>query len=374
MATKKRLLIISGFPPNTRSAGQNFTKNFINSICKALDIKVDLVYFSFKDHPSEISFGKVNSRKITLTKIGQIVKALTLFWFNPLFTKRFSLFEGFRLWKCRNEFDIIILNFSQVFLYSIFFLNQRKIFVVHDVIYQKFARTPGIMGYILKIQAWLTEKFLFSVSNTYIYCFSNKDKELIAELYGKNSDVINFYLPDEILFLNLTYLEHSICLYGAWNRKENLEGLEYFLNRLLSKIIELDPSLKIFIIGGGLPESVKLKCDNHKQIFIYGFQENPYSLIASCKALVAPLFSGAGVKVKVIESLACGTPVIGNEIALEGIEFFEGIYLIKNEKEYVNTITSITQSIDLEKKKKLRQDFLSFYNLPEKLLHNKLSI
>jgi len=33
------------------------------------------------------------------------------------------------------------------------------------------------------------------------------------------------------------------------------------------------------------------------------------------KALISPLFTGAGIKVKVIEALACGIPVIGTDIA-----------------------------------------------------------
>lgn len=51
-----------------------------------------------------------------------------------------------------------------------------------------------------------------------------------------------------------------------------------------------------------------------------GFMDNPYVQIAKCQALIAPLFNGAGVKVKVIEALALGTPVIGTDIAFEGIE------------------------------------------------------
>ena len=60
-----------------------------------------------------------------------------------------------------------------------------------------------------------------------------------------------------------------------------------------------------------------------------GFVDNPYKIMSESLGLIAPLFHGAGIKVKVIESLACGTPVIGTEVAFEGIDFIENKYLIR---------------------------------------------
>ena len=93
-----------------------------------------------------------------------------------------------------------------------------------------------------------------------------------------------------------------------------------------------------------------------------GFVDDPYLLLSHAKALVSPLFNGAGIKVKVIESLACGTPVIGTEIAFEGLpKGFESSMLLANTPdEYVQAMTDVTT--DVEVRKKLRSDFIECYS------------
>ena len=76
---------------------------------------------------------------------------------------------------------------------------------------------------------------------------------------------------------------------------------------------------------------------------------------------MSPIFSGAGVKVKVVESLACGTPVIGNEIAFEGIsdEFSDFMIYANNPEEYAEIINKINLSID--KRLEFKERFMSNY-------------
>jgi glycosyltransferase involved in cell wall biosynthesis len=103
-------------------------------------------------------------------------------------------------------------------------------------------------------------------------------------------------------------------------------------------------------------------------IKILSFIKNPYKIISESQILVAPLFEGAGVKVKVIESLACGTPVVGTEIAFEGIEFDKGLYLARRPTEYVQIIKELFNDVDLKYKNELRMEFLKFYQDYEKKL------
>ena len=93
-----------------------------------------------------------------------------------------------------------------------------------------------------------------------------------------------------------------------------------------------------------------------------GFVDNPYPIIANAKALISPLFTGAGVKVKVIDALACGTPVIGTDISFEGIdEDFSSFMLLANTpEEFVHKIKTV--DITLEDKLNFRKKFISCYS------------
>ena len=67
----------------------------------------------------------------------------------------------------------------------------------------------------------------------------------------------------------------------------------------------------------------------------------PYFETSMC--MVAPLQLGAGIKIKVLEGLAMGIPVLTNEIGIEGIDAKDGKeYLFcKSPEEYADSIRKI---------------------------------
>jgi hypothetical protein len=70
-----------------------------------------------------------------------------------------------------------------------------------------------------------------------------------------------------------------------------------------------------------------------------GFVDRPLDIIYTSCAVIAPLFTGAGVKVKVIDSFTTGTPVIGTNITFEGLPFFDNlVYHAEKTQEYADII------------------------------------
>ena len=93
-----------------------------------------------------------------------------------------------------------------------------------------------------------------------------------------------------------------------------------------------------------------------------GFVEDPYDIIANARALIAPLFKGAGVKVKAIEALASGTPVIGTEVAQEGVPLVADNSLVtcNTAAEFIHAILNF--KISNEDKVRLKETFLKHYS------------
>lgn len=117
--------------------------------------------------------------------------------------------------------------------------------------------------------------------------------------------------------MKIDVFENRFCFYGAWNRVENSECLEWFLKRVYPK---LSRAFEFVIIGGSMTECTKEILRAYKNVSYLGFVEDPVKEIACCQALIAPLHKGAGVKVKVIDALSSGTCVIGTDVAFEGIK------------------------------------------------------
>lgn len=311
----KKILYVTAFPPNDRTAGQNYSMNLIGDLSNTHH--VDIIYWRYKKH----SISQEISDKVTVLKEYNVnMKALSIVWSTifllfPFFTVRFNLSALWYIRKISEHYDVVYFDFSQIFIYSLFLSHSCKIMMCHDVISQKFARDNKF--YIYKWWIDYSEKKLLNSAKR-ILCFSEKDKALILVNKEISVEVVSFYIDRKILDVQFKSLklESFFCFYGAWNRNENLSGLIWFIDKVLP-LCNSDITFKI--IGGGMPLDVRAKIEKKQNISYLGFVDDPYSIIAKSKALLAPLFSGAGVKVKVIEALALGTPVIGTEIAFEGI-------------------------------------------------------
>ena len=77
-----------------------------------------------------------------------------------------------------------------------------------------------------------------------------------------------------------------------------------------------------------------------ERVIITGFVDSIVPYFESAICLVAPLVLGAGIKVKVLEGLSSGIPVITNDIGIEGIPAKDGINYIhaKDPSQYEKAI------------------------------------
>lgn len=147
----------------------------------------------------------------------------------------------------------------------------------------------------------------------------------------------------------------DILFYGAMGRDENWRSAIWFIENVLNKLRDLNVCLKIV---GSHPND-KLKKYQADNVEILGFVEDIGPFFSQSMCLVAPLLLGAGIKVKVIEGLSAGIPVLTNHIGIEGIPAEDGSTYIHCEQpdDYVNAIKTIINNEvnvqEMEKKAKV---------------------
>ena len=94
-----------------------------------------------------------------------------------------------------------------------------------------------------------------------------------------------------------------------------------------------------FVIVGARPDKSLLTYASDK-VEITGFMDKVDPYFERCLCLVAPLVLGAGVKVKILEAMSSGIPVVTNHIGIEGIYAENGKHYIHCEapEEYAECI------------------------------------
>lgn len=353
----KKILFITPFAPSNIGAAMKFTKKTIESLAKTCI--VDLVYFCAEGEQDYVPESK-NIRVVERLVVGKKERLLSVLqkpWLFPIFSVRYRRGIEKNIKKlCQDEkYDLVFLDHSQSFIYGKLFPLLPKILMSHDVIYQRVSRTSGKL-----ISTWckLTEKKMLCQKNAFIYSFSTKDQTIIKEQYGFDSFVTSGNVDDLVLSVTPTYISNNFIFFGQWVRKDNSEGLEWFLDNVYPSI---NSGFSFKIIGRGLPDSLLEKIKDYNNIEYLGFVDNPYQMITEARAVLSPLFSGAGVKFKVLESMACGTPVIGSDIAFEGIPTKYKDLMIQADtvEEYIRAMDNV--NINIAERQSLRNFFIDNY-------------
>ena len=129
---------------------------------------------------------------------------------------------------------------------------------------------------------------------------------------------------------------YDILFWGAMYRPENYEAAIWFIENVMPLLSDLPVR---FVVAGNCPPE-QLKKYANDRIVITGFVEDEMPLFESSMCFVSPLLTGAGIKVKVIEALSAGIPILTNTIGIEGIPAKNGesYFHCETPEEYANVI------------------------------------
>ena len=107
---------------------------------------------------------------------------------------------------------------------------------------------------------------------------------------------------------------------GRLNIPHNHDAIATFLRVVMGPLVERCPESRVRLIGkGASPALAQLAALWPDHVRLHGFVDDLDPMLARASALLAPLRFGSGIKLKVLDGLARGLPVVGTTTAAEGI-------------------------------------------------------
>lgn len=174
----------------------------------------------------------------------------------------------------------------------------------------------------LKHLAKTLENYEKGILNSYdgIIPISSKDEYFFLQTSNKPVQTISFGVDTGNLEnSDSSECEHALFHIGAMNWIPNQEGIKWFLEHVWPKVNKELPELKLYLAGRKMPSWIEEL--NQKNIIVVGEVPDAYSFIKSKSISIAPLFSGSGIRIKIIESMAHEKAVISTTIGAEGINY-----------------------------------------------------
>jgi glycosyltransferase involved in cell wall biosynthesis len=110
----------------------------------------------------------------------------------------------------------------------------------------------------------------------------------------------------------------SVFHIGAMDWQPNIEGVDWFLNKVWGILNIKHPHLKLYLAGRNMSD--RMKHLNKPNVIIVGEVENAKNFIQSKAVMIVPLLSGEGMRVKIIEGMALSKTIVTTSIGAEGID------------------------------------------------------
>lgn len=201
--------------------------------------------------------------------------------------------------------DGLWLNYSQTFGLAAF--SREAVLVCHDL--QCHCR-HRLRGWVRWSEGWLLNRA------KRVLVLSARDAKLVHRYYRIPNDRIEnlalYLLAGLHPFARLCQgVPCRVAFLGSLARRENREGLLWFAEQVLPHC----PDLRVAVVG---QVDDRFRID-HSRLDYLGFVDDLEGFLAKQDCMIAPLFSKAGIKIKVVESLMNETPVLGTIAAYGGL-------------------------------------------------------
>ncbi len=176
------------------------------------------------------------------------------------------------------------------------------------------------------------------------FAITKEDKKRALDISPKSNVLIasagvdvESWKPD----LNIDKLPNSLVVATTFNWFHNVNAVLWFIENVQPKLFSNFPNVKLKIIGKNPPN----KFGEYGNIGVdkLGYVDDVKPYLNESEVYIAPLFVGGGIRIKILEAMSLGLPVVATDVSAEGIEATEkqGLIRANTINEYISQISNL---------------------------------
>ena len=201
---------------------------------------------------------------------------------------------------------------------------------VDSLIWQRYAETePNILKRAFLREQWRKmhrfEQRAFQ-SVTRIVSVSEPDAEMARKEFGTlpidvvdNGVDVGFFrdvLPDRT--------SHQVLFLGALDWRPNIDAIAVLLDKVFPLLRARVPQASLAIVGRSPSQALAARIDQTPGVVLHADVPDVRPHMAASAAMAVPLRVGGGSRLKIIEALAAGLPVVSSAVGAEGLHIVPG--------------------------------------------------
>jgi glycosyltransferase involved in cell wall biosynthesis len=112
----------------------------------------------------------------------------------------------------------------------------------------------------------------------------------------------------------------TLLFVGAFGYRPNIEGILWFVHEVWPRVQATAPATRLRLVGRDPPAVIRA-LHGHANAELLGPIDDLASAYAEATLAIAPLHTGAGTRLKLIEAAAYAVPIVSTTIAARGLDF-----------------------------------------------------
>jgi polysaccharide biosynthesis protein PslH len=144
--------------------------------------------------------------------------------------------------------------------------------------------------------------------------------------------------------------EASLFHIGSMNWFPNEEGIRWLITEVWPHLSQRLPQVELHLAGRYMPEW--LSKITLPRVVVEGEVPDVWEYMQKFSIMVVPLFSGSGIRIKIVEAMAAGKAIVTTVIGAEGINYENGqdMIIAKDAKSFSDAIFRLCMDKDLRDK------------------------
>ncbi len=254
------------------------------------------------------------------------------------------------------SFDAIVASQSDMALYALALPNLPKIFeeVELTTLYERFVRERRPLKKLRNgLTWWKLSRYTAGLLRAFDGCtvVSETEREWVLQVssgYGPIGIVLNG-VDVAHHAIDFGFPEADTLVYsGALTYDANFDAVDFFLREVFPLIQIERPEVKLSITGkvDGVPID---RLPGHDGVIFTGYLDDIRPKVAQSWVNIVPLQIGGGTRLKILESLALGTPVVSTSKGAEGLDLIPGrdILIADEPADFATTVLRLLQDARL---------------------------
>lgn len=348
------------YPPD--SGPKVKTWNVIKSLAKDYDI--NLVSFVRGDQSADVAHLESICQAVHTIEIkrGMIrdlwaltVSFLTHEPFLMVRDRRASMFQIVDQLCQETAFEIVHADQLNMAQYALNVIGAQRVLDAHNalwLLYKRLCETmnPGLKKWILNRDWRLLSRYEGDICRTFdaVLAVSEEDRSALEEVAGVQ-------LPIKVIPISIDLNENStikrrgsterILHIGTMYWPANIDGVHWFLDEIWPLVRSRRNGVTFDIIGASPPKDLWQLNQDNSGVNVHGYVVDPTPFLEQAAMLVVPLRAGSGMRVKILNALAQGIPVVTSSVGCEGIQVISGRHLLiaDDPETFANAVIAILE-------------------------------